>query len=71
MSALTRSDLLRRLAAGFTNDPDLALALRNTADYIEMLELLACDRRDSLDTQIELRVEAEARAGRLAREARR
>jgi hypothetical protein len=48
-----------------------ACHLLDAADYIEAHEDLANECRRKVEVQIALRVEAQARAGRLAREARR
>lgn len=49
----------------------VAARLEAAAQYIEAHEDLANECRRKVDVQISLRVEAQARAGRLAREARR
>jgi hypothetical protein len=66
----THAQRLREVAAHTSCRADVIDLLR-AADELEQLSRLACERRDSIARQIELRVAAEARAGRLGRDARR
>ena len=65
-----------RIVAKYIRDgrilsPRAAEMLEAAADYLKAHEDLANECRRKVEVQIVLRVEAQARAGRLAREARR
>ena len=64
------SEYLPWLAGGEVMATERANLLR-VADLYDDVERIACDRRKSIETQTRLRVEAQARAGRLAKDSRR
>lgn len=69
---MRHTDFLRELASWqFTDQPRTAGALQNAARYIESLERANDELRRASATQLEMRVEAQARAARLAKDARR
>lgn len=62
---------LEQIAGNPALSPTERLQLLNAAHELRIVSRLACDRRDQLQRQIELRVEAQMRAARLARDSRR